>query len=379
MTKRSRNAVLFENAPGGPRLLDMDEEVGTAAGETADGKEPSFKVLPKKKAREFLERERAGKPVLPADHPLLNTGLDKSQPLDGVIKAKGSHETIFDTLVNDMPRSIDGQARIRGMLFQARHFVLDPAACAFISNLASDDGLLDELREFALPPYDKLAITHHYGAEDQRTFPRASFDGRPAAFQSLTLWDHGVWKLFVAHEDGSSLATIPGWSTNVSGGMVINAEAMAQGSNPDDVARTLGSLAEHRKIIDAFFLLMIQTKAYQVVFGEARRTLHKGKQVKFFARSEIKINLTDPKELRRAFRTGTHASPRWHEVRRHFVHRGGDRACTHAWTALESEDGRQRWACDHCERRRTERYYPNGRGDAAKGFVRQTYSITAGD
>lgn len=355
MTKRGRKNVLWENAPGGPRLVEETDTIDLTI-TTSDGKPAAFKNISRAKAeriRAMLEQEKN-------DNPL------------HVHKAKGTQPTIFDTLVNDMPSSIDGQQRIRGMLFRARHFVLDPAASQFVSKMAGDADLLQELREFAIPPFETIAISHFYGPEHDG-YPKATFGERKAAFQSLTLWDRGEWKMFVAHEDGSSLACIPGWARNLPHGGVEN-PAIPHDEHRD---RVIGSLALHRTIIDAFFLLLVQPKLYQVNMSEARKTLSKGRPVKFFARSEITIDLTGPAELRRAFRTGTHATPRWHEVRAHYVHRGGDRACTHAWTPVDSEDGKKRWTCDHCERRRTERAYPNGRGDAGKGFVQQKYAITA--
>ena len=287
---------------------------------------------------------------------------------------------IFDDLVNGPGVELDDWRTVRPLLFQAKHFVLDPDACAFITRLSSDEDLIGELREFAVPPFDKIAMSHVYGP-DHAGWPQASFDGRRASFQSLTLWDHGRWKLYVAHEDGSSLAAIPGWTTNLPDGYVENTWATEAQPGEDAAdhyqraARVLGSLKMHRLLIDAFFLLMAQPKHYNVHFNEARRSFSRGKPVKYFARSEIKIALSDVAVLRRAFRTGTHATPRRHEVRRHFIHRGGERACIHDWQPLELEDGKKRWECA-CGRRRIERG-PFERGDAGKGFVRQHYSITA--
>lgn len=281
-----------------------------------------------------------------------------------------THPLIFDTLVNDMPAAIEGASRIRPLLFQTRHFVLDSDACQFLTRLASEDGLLAELREFAIPPFDKLAISHRYGKEHVG-YPTATFGTDPAEFQSLTLWDHGEWKLFVAAADGSSLAAVPGWTYNLPHGAVANDKALERG----DAEKVLGSLALHRTLIDAFFLILARPGSYQVNFNEARRTLRKGKPVKFFARSEIKIDLTDVKTFRRGFYTGARAPSRRHEVRRHFTHFGGDRAHSHAWEPLDSEDGRKRWLCS-CGRRRVERG-PFGRGDANRGYVHQHYAITA--
>lgn len=286
---------------------------------------------------------------------------------------------IFDQLVNEPPLEPD-MPRIRPLLFQAKHFVLDPQACAFVSKLSNDKALMDELREFALPPFDKLALTHIYGAGHEG-YPAAAFDGQKQGYQSLTLWDRGEWKFWVARHDGSQLAAIPGWCVNQPDGLVTNAravelEAKKPGSSMEDVARILGSLAAHRTIIDAFFLLMLQPKHYQVNFNDPRRSLHRGKTVRFFARSEIKIDLTDVATFRRGFYSGARGAPRWHEVRAHFVHFGGDRSHVHVWDPIASDDGKHRWGCA-CGRRRVERRYPEGRGDAAKGFVRQSYSITA--
>lgn len=285
---------------------------------------------------------------------------------------------IFDTLANGglLPEDV---RRVRPLLFQAKHFVLDEQACNFVSRLSNDRFLMKKLREFAIPPFEKMALTHIYGP-DVEGVRHMHMDEARGAYQSLTLWDRGEWKTWVARADGSDLAAIPGWNVNNPDGSVSNAEALAreEAAGRGSAERVLASLAVHRTIIDAFFLLMLQPKHIQINFNEPRRSFHQGKPVRYFARSEIKIDLTDVQKFKRGFYSGAHGSPRWHEVRAHFVHIGGDRACTHAWEPVESEDGRKRWLCS-CGRKRIERRYPNGRGDASKGFVRQQYAITASD
>jgi hypothetical protein len=126
------------------------------------------------------------------------------------------------------------------------------------------------------------------------------------------------------------------------------------------------------------FLLLLQAKKVRLTDVPAARTLRKGRPVRYFSHSVIEIDLTTPKQLRRAFSTGTHASPRRHEVMGHFVHRGGIRGCVHDWQPItrDPDDGIKRWGCTSCERKRTWRKSFE-RGDAGKGFVRQEYAVTA--
>ena len=351
MTKRSKGNVLFVNALGGPRLIAPDETADLSA-PTADGKRPNFRMLTNKQAARFLAPPPAA--------------------------AVSGSASILDILSVDPPDAPD-MKRIQQTLIRAKHFALDVDAYRHVAALAEDKALIDELAEFALPPFDVFSFSHIN--DGSLTYPRAAFDGEGQGHQSLTIWDHGKFKLMVARADGSSLAIIPGWvEVSPSGAVTMDPAALDAGENRDNIDKVIGSMRLHFRLLQVFFLILASPKAHTITFREGRRTIRKGRPVRYFARSEIKIDLTAPAEIRRAFVTGDRGSPRWHEVRRHFVHFGGSPSCIHAWSALPvADDGKKRWVCDRCERRRCERFYPNGRGDAGKGFVRQSYAITAGE
>lgn len=273
-------------------------------------------------------------------------------------------DLIIDRLARDMPAEIADPSRVKSVLYRAKHFVMDEEASGFVARMATTHvSLLNELREFAIPPFDTMAITHRYGIEPNDL----------VSFQSLTLWDQGEFKLLVLDEASGRLAVIPGWANVSREDFAIRMDRDLLGSDPEKV---LGNVRQHYLMIEAFFLLMAQPQHYQINFNKARKHIDRGRVVNFYARSEIKLNLTGVPQFRRGFYTGARGSPRRHDVRRHFRHYGGLRTgCIHEWEPVEREDGKHRWQCG-CGRLRVETG-PFGRGDANKGFVRQSYAVTA--
>lgn len=263
---------------------------------------------------------------------------------------------LADLLQRELPPGIDETSRTKAAMYRARHFVLDVAAANFCRVLAEQHKpLVDELAEFALPPHDTMAISA--GWHDVETF---------------TLWDQGAWRLFLKRNGpGEVTAVIPGWTTIDAEGHCQNAAVV------EKMGDSLPRLDIHMDFVRAFFLLLARPTAYQATFGEARTSIAGGKRVRYMARSDIRLSLTDVAAFRRGFYDGSRGAPRRHEVRRHFMHVGGIRTCIHAWEPIEpTATGKKRWQCAHCERRRIERG-PFERGDANKGFVMQRYTVTA--
>lgn len=266
--------------------------------------------------------------------------------------------TLAERLVADLPREVDDRARVKAALYHARHFALDREAVSFATQLLEDHRpLLEELREFALPPFDRMAVS------SVQTMTGS------APIETLTLWDRGEWKLFLQRADGSSFTSLPGW-TRAAGDGVANDHPSVDGQ-----PRAIESALTHHRFLECVFLLLAQPRAYQVNFTESRTAVRGGKRVRFMAQSDIRLALSNVREFRKGFYDGSRGAPRRHEVRRHFTHRGGDRAHVHQWEPLDLEDGKKRWLCA-CGRRRAERG-PFERGDAAKGFVQQKWSVTA--
>lgn len=260
---------------------------------------------------------------------------------------------LADELQRQLPANCDDAGRVRAAFYRARHFVLDDAAAEFCRLLAEAHlPLLEELREFAIPPHDTMGIS-----------------ATRIDIETFTLWDHGAWRLFLTRP-GTVASVVPGWTSDGADGRCINPH-----HNMKDEA--LPRLEVHRDFIHALFLLLAQPRAYQATFGEARTSIAGGKRVRYMARSDIRLCLTDVPTFRRGFYDGSRGAPRRHEVRRHFMHLGGIRTCIHDWQPIEATaKGKKRWACSHCERRRIERG-PFERGDANKGFVMQRYTVTA--
>lgn len=128
----------------------------------------------------------------------------------------------------------------------------------------------------------------------------------------------------------------------------------------------------------AFYLALAAKKTHVIAERPTRKAQRRGRKLLYFGHSTIKIDLISAKQLKRSVSTGTHATPRRHQVMGHFVHRGGQRGCIHQWEKVtrDPDDGVPRWECQSCERKRTWRKAFE-RGDAGKGYVHQKYEVTA--
>ncbi len=229
---------------------------------------------------------------------------------------------------------------------RAKKFVLTPEAFLRLDELAEGD-LLDELVEFALPPFTDYIIE---STRDQFDTPALDAVGLPRAM----LWAVHDDKLGVIQQESDrgfdiSLATAtvdephPRWTKN------------------------------HRLVL-AFNLLMQSGSCQTLEDKPHSRGLSGNRPTVYMAHSIVTIDLAKPKNLRRHFHSGTHATPRRHEVMGHFIHRGGQRDCIHEWQRIREDELTPRWECTQCERKRTWRAAFE-RGDAGKGFVRQTYEV----
>lgn len=70
-------------------------------------------------------------------------------------------DLLIDEFAYELPPSIGDAGRVRGLLFRAKHFVLDPSASRFLRELGEvERDLVQQLNEFALPPFDVMAITN---------------------------------------------------------------------------------------------------------------------------------------------------------------------------------------------------------------------------
>lgn len=242
-------------------------------------------------------------------------------------------------------------------LFQAKHFVLDAEAATRVYRLNRQRELLSELREFAIPPFPKMTF-------EMQTFHEK--DGEWTISPSIFCIDREngqdciAW-LYVDPLDNRGL-----W---------------LQAANPIIMRQHEGmtldpkSIFDARDLVDCFVLMLLAKRTTTVVDHAKRTSLHKGKRVTFYARSEITIALDPIRGLKRAVQDGSRGSPRRHGVLGHFTHRGGQKyGCTHDWEPVEKEDGKKRWECTHCGRKRTWRAAFE-RGDASKGYVRQSYKV----
>jgi rubrerythrin len=127
----------------------------------------------------------------------------------------------------------------------------------------------------------------------------------------------------------------------------------------------------------SILLLLLQQRHVTITDHPAHRRMSRGKSRAFMAHSTVTINLEDEVTIRRAFETGDRGAPRRHEVRTHYAHRHGDKACEHLWARVEDAENEQ-WRCGVCGRLR---YLVRDhlRGDGSKGFVTKTYNITTKD
>lgn len=124
----------------------------------------------------------------------------------------------------------------------------------------------------------------------------------------------------------------------------------------------------------AMLLWLNQTARIHMTGAPAGRKIIRGKIVPYLSHNVVSITLGRFKTVRRAFTlAGPRQSPKGHEVRGHFAHRGGKKfGCEHAWPLKPDENGH--WECSRCGRLRWH-VKPHQRGDASKGFVTKEYRI----
>lgn len=236
--------------------------------------------------------------------------------------------------------------KTRDFVVSAKRFVFDSDATMWLMTMAHEQrDLIRELKEFALCPYERVVL-------ETAACRLGDADGTA-----------GVFVLFCT-----------GRKVNVAFLDTSKGEFLRL---PDMNSRPI--LTEYAILLSLGFYLALASRKVHVISEKPNRVVRpRGKKLLYFGHSTIKIELTAPKITRRDFATGTHATPRRHQVMGHFVHRGGQRGCTHPWQVVtrDPDDGIPRWECPDCGRKRTWRKAFE-RGDAGKGFVHQKYEVTA--
>lgn len=229
------------------------------------------------------------------------------------------------------------------LIHQSKRFVLDGSSTQWLMDMVQNNAkLIHELREFALAPYERMIVA----------FDHMRFVNQPG---------REGWVVLVLNNR-----------------KVVSLLYNSTTQRFEPLSHEGGDALEHewtRLVTLAFYLALASRRALVTSEQPEHRTASRGRQVRYYSHSTINIDLTAPKITRRCFSTGTHASPRRHQVMGHFVHRGGDRSCSHQWERQPGETPK-RWCCSACERKRVWRAAFE-RGDAGKGFVRQDYQVTA--
>lgn len=146
--------------------------------------------------------------------------------------------------------------------------------------------------------------------------------------------------------------------------------------------------AEHkghfaREVVNAIAFLLAMHQPRPIIehagVAHARSGRARGPAV-YQAHSVITVRMGAPSHrlLDRPPNADRH-SPRWHEVMGHFCHdrRARTAACSHADESgpLWTEYAPRKWECLACGGKRWWREYPNGRGDAARGFSSHHHAI----
>lgn len=263
-----------------------------------------------------------------------------------------------------------GLGRVRALLHQGNHMVLNDAAAAFVVDMVGNHGaLIGELREFARSPFERMTIT----------LPtRAAGD---ADRETLLLIDGVEFALILRNTATGAVVPIPGWYLSVENeGEDHKSRTLVRTDDaiPKD-ATTTKMIATYSMARDAIFLLLNQKHGVHVSEPTmTRKGMSRGKTLTFYGRSTVSVSLHAAEELHRHFATMTRTTPRRHAVRGHFVHRGGDRDCEHQWEKLVDRPAAagDAWICTACDRKRSWRR-DFERGDASKGYVTQTWKVTA--
>jgi hypothetical protein len=99
---------------------------------------------------------------------------------------------------------------------------------------------------------------------------------------------------------------------------------------------------------------------------------HKGKRVVLSAHNTVHIHLSKNTQVKQAYLRAAEKrnSPRRHDVRGHWRHRGGTLGCSHVWPI--EPDEYHRFICLQCKRKRWW-VHEFQRGDEAKGFIEKDY------
>jgi hypothetical protein len=128
---------------------------------------------------------------------------------------------------------------------------------------------------------------------------------------------------------------------------------------------------EMRNVL-ALLLWLNQPSRIHLVNEPLRSRISRGKRVVYNQHHVVTLKLGPKVTVRSALRFEDRASPIRHEVRGFWQHYGGNKNCTHAWTAFPDENGH--FVCQKCSRLR---YWIKEfvRGDATKGFATSEYAV----
>ena len=177
----------------------------------------------------------------------------------------------------------------------------------------------------------------------------------------------------LAHLLGSSLHHMPDEETRLA---FVYGWAMEPTYNGLDYSQTrlwLSGSGELRTVIAA--ILAINQPQVVHLTSVGRSIGHPlGKRTVYAAHSVVSIELGKRKQYRRLFVGGTHAAPRRHRVRGHFVHYHCKKGCVHDWPIMPDRTDPPSWMCRVCNGLRIWKK-AFARGDAAKGFVTNEYDI----
>lgn len=342
---------------------------------------------------------------------------------------------VVDTALRDLPRHYwpDAHRAVSAALPRARRFVLDADASSTLGRIvASTEDLLLRNLQFALPPYE-----HTYLELDSRAFhdglARPTAGSRDTADRRVgyLITPSHVWSMCEGSERtvpsqryaptpfcwlrnnshplygklparlsnqqewaelvlmlGSSYHALP--SEDVRRWLLDNFSMTQQIGGTDggfhwSEEAMLGSAGDLRTCLSLLLVLNCPTR-FSLLSVAPRRGIQRGRPVVYAAHSVVSLQLGRARDWRSALQhdlaAHDRASPRRHEVRGHFRHRGGSPSCTHDWPLLPTPSetpspGRSpapTWSCRRCGRHRTW-VAEHARGDAARGFVTKHYEV----
>jgi hypothetical protein len=327
--------------------------------------------------------------------------------------------------IKDLPASKWGMAirpdlqpAVKSLSFKARSFIFDDEASAILGAFIRDcpDIIADQI-DFAVYPYETTYIELNLRRVHQvMGKPTSIHYDDPDADQQVGFLIHGgtIYNLTNSSTKPGAMVTMFGLA-DVSGDygraprpallqgdedlkerfllghtfhnltraqrekfarrfIALNMTGMEWGER---VGAQLQAHAGEARTLVAALLMLYQKKHITLTEKGPVRALSRGKQRVYMAHSVVSIHLSGEKEIRKAFHTGTHASPRRHEVRFTFAHRGGTTACEHNWIPRHDQktgEVKKQWDCPVCGRFRW--FRPSHlRGDGSKGFVTKRYEV----